>query len=61
MTLRTVQSLLTDPGQQRDGIALRRFVARWLGPAILYPRMTSLPIHERHASSDGHIEAGMMR
>jgi AcrR family transcriptional regulator len=60
MTLRTVQSLLTDPGQQRDGIALRRFVARWLGPAILYPRMTSLPIHERHAS-DGDIEAGMMR
>ena len=43
MTLRTVQSLLTDPAQrQRDGIALRRFVARWLGPAILYPRMTSL-------------------
>ena|SRR5689334_9003478 len=45
MTLRTVQSLLTDPGQPpRDGIALRRFVARWLGPAILYPRMTSLSI-----------------
>ncbi|WP_082109832.1 TetR/AcrR family transcriptional regulator [Mycobacterium sp. UM_Kg1] len=58
MTLRTAQSLLTDPGQQpRDGIALRRFVARWLGPAILYPRLMSLPIHERHAPSDGHIEA----
>ncbi|GFM16743.1 MULTISPECIES: TetR/AcrR family transcriptional regulator [Mycobacteriaceae] len=43
MTLRTAQSLLTDPGQsQRDGIALRRFVRRWLGPAILYPRLTSL-------------------
>ncbi len=43
MTLRTVQSLLTDPGQQpRDGIELRRFIARWLGPAILYPRMTAL-------------------
>ncbi|WP_425004788.1 TetR/AcrR family transcriptional regulator [Mycolicibacterium sp. S3B2] len=43
MTLRTAQSLLTDPGQsQRDGIALRRFVTRWLGPAILYPRLTSL-------------------
>jgi AcrR family transcriptional regulator len=51
MTLRTVQSLLTDPGQrQRDGTALRSFVARWLGPAILYPRMASLSIHERHAS-----------
>ena len=59
MTLRTVQSLLTDPGQvSRRDLPLRRFVARWLGPAILYPRMTSLPIHERHASSDGHIEAG---
>lgn len=43
MVLRTVQSLLTDPGQrQRNGIELRRFVARWLGPAILYPRITSL-------------------
>jgi AcrR family transcriptional regulator len=47
MTLRTVQSILTDPVQPpREGIELRRFVARWLGPAILYPRMTSLPIHE---------------
>jgi hypothetical protein len=43
MTLRTVQSLLTDPGQQpRDGAELRRFVARWLGPAILYPRIASI-------------------
>lgn len=53
MTLRTVQSILTDPGQPpRDRIALRRFVARWLGPAILYPRMASLSVHERLASSD---------
>jgi AcrR family transcriptional regulator len=52
MTLRTVQSILTDPGQPpREGLTLRRFVARWLGPAILYPRMTSLSLHERHASS----------
>jgi AcrR family transcriptional regulator len=58
MTLRTLQSLLTDPVQPPlDGIALRRFITRWLGPAILYPRMTSLQFHERHASSDGHIEA----
>ena len=43
IVLRTVQSLLTDPGQsRRNGIALRRFVTRWLGPAILYPRLTSL-------------------
>ncbi|HZN80867.1 MAG TPA: TetR/AcrR family transcriptional regulator [Mycobacterium sp.] len=43
MTLRTVQSLLIDPGQPpRDGLALRRFVAQWLGPAILHPRMASL-------------------
>lgn len=46
MTLRTVQSMLTDPGQvPLEGLALRRFVARWLGPAILYPRLTSLSIH----------------
>ncbi len=43
MTLRTVQSLLTDHGQvPRTGLALRGFIARWLGPAILYPRLTSL-------------------
>jgi AcrR family transcriptional regulator len=47
MTLRTVQSFLTDPEQPpRDGIALRHFVARWLGPAILYQRMTSLSMLE---------------
>jgi AcrR family transcriptional regulator len=57
MTLRTVQSILTDPGQPpRDGLELRRFLARWLGPAILQPRMTSLSIHERHALSGRHIE-----
>ncbi|CAJ1497131.1 TetR/AcrR family transcriptional regulator [[Mycobacterium] kokjensenii] len=43
MTLRTVQSLLTDPGQRRrEGAELRRFIARWLGPAILYPRLVSI-------------------
>lgn len=43
MFLRTVQSLLIDPGPgERDGIELRRFITRWLGPAILFPRMTSL-------------------
>lgn len=51
MTLRTVQSMLTDPGQvPRRGSALRRFVARWLGPAILYPRLTSLSIHGQDAN-----------
>jgi len=56
MTLRTVQSILTDPGQApRKDFALRRFIARWLGPAILYPRMSSLPIHEPHTATDGHI------
>lgn len=44
MTLRTLQSVLTDPGRpSRDEKALRRFIARWLGPAILYPRTASLP------------------
>ncbi|MCV7302976.1 TetR/AcrR family transcriptional regulator [Mycobacterium barrassiae] len=47
ITLRTVQSMLTDPGvSPRSGVALRRFVARWLGPAIVYQRMASLSIHE---------------
>jgi AcrR family transcriptional regulator len=40
VSLRTMHSLLIDPGQPpRDGIALRHFVAQWLGPAILYPRL----------------------
>jgi AcrR family transcriptional regulator len=43
MTLRTVQSILIDPGQTpREGNTLRRFIARWLGPAILHPRLSSL-------------------
>ncbi len=38
--LRTLHSILVDPGQPpRDGIELRRFVARWLGPAIVYPKL----------------------
>jgi AcrR family transcriptional regulator len=41
ISVRTVHSLLIDPGQPpRDPSTLRRFVARWLGPAILYPQMT---------------------
>jgi len=41
--LRTMHSLLLDPGQPpRDGATLHRFVARWLGPAILYPRMAAV-------------------
>ncbi len=51
MTLRTVQSMLIDPGEPpRSARALRSFVARWLGPAILYPRMASLSIHEQAIS-----------
>ncbi|MGV0045293.1 TetR/AcrR family transcriptional regulator [Mycobacterium colombiense] len=60
MTLRAVQSLLTDPGQPpRDGVALRRFVARWLGPAILYPRMASLSIYGQDATFDRGGEYAM--
>ena len=53
MMLRTVQSLLLDPAEPpRDGIALRRFLARWLGPAILYPRLASLSIDDRYPRGD---------
>ncbi|WP_422746993.1 TetR/AcrR family transcriptional regulator [Mycobacterium sp. WMMD1722] len=48
MTLRTVQSLLTDPpGSRSDERELRSFIARWLGPAILYPRLTSLSAYDQ--------------
>ncbi|OBF98621.1 TetR family transcriptional regulator [Mycobacterium sp. 852002-51152_SCH6134967] len=58
MTLRTVQSMLTDPGQPiRKGAALRGFVARWLGPAILYPRITALSTDDRRPPSGGRGEA----
>ncbi|WP_349268894.1 TetR family transcriptional regulator [Mycolicibacterium parafortuitum] len=47
MTLRTVQSMLSDPGESpRTGVPLRRFVSRWLGPAILFPRSSAVLIHE---------------
>ncbi|CAJ1582091.1 TetR/AcrR family transcriptional regulator [[Mycobacterium] wendilense] len=50
MTLRTVQSLLIDPGQTpRSGHELRRFVAQWLGPAVLYPRLASLSVGRHDA------------
>lgn len=39
-SLRIMSSFLIDPGPSpRDGVALRRFLARWLGPAIAYPRL----------------------
>lgn len=41
--LRTFHSILVDPGERaRDGYALRRFISRWLGPAIVYPRLTQV-------------------
>jgi hypothetical protein len=39
ISLRTLHSILVNPGQPaRDGASLRRFVARWLGPAVLFPQ-----------------------
>jgi AcrR family transcriptional regulator len=59
MTLRTVQSLLTDPGQEpRKGPALRRFLSRWLGPAILYPRWTSLSVEDVRPQAIGSGDSG---
>jgi AcrR family transcriptional regulator len=40
--LRTFHSLLVDPGPTRDGYALRRFISRWLGPAIVYPKLAQV-------------------
>jgi AcrR family transcriptional regulator len=41
--LRTFHSILVDPGEPaRNGIALRRFISRWLGPAIVYPRLAQV-------------------
>jgi AcrR family transcriptional regulator len=38
--IRVLHSFLIDPGRPpRDGIALRRFLARWVGPAIVYPHL----------------------
>jgi AcrR family transcriptional regulator len=42
LSLRTMHSILLDPGRpSRNGITLRRFIARWLGPAVLYPRLVT--------------------
>jgi AcrR family transcriptional regulator len=41
--LRTLHSILSDPGHPpRHGIELRRFLFRWLGPAIVHPRLTQM-------------------
>lgn len=40
LSLRTLHSILIDPGRPpRDPIALRQFITRWLGPAIVHPRL----------------------
>lgn len=39
-SLRVLHSFLTDPGRPpRTGADLRRYLARWIGPAIAYPQM----------------------
>ncbi|QUR67821.1 TetR/AcrR family transcriptional regulator [Mycobacterium spongiae] len=39
-SIRIVSSYVADPGQPpREGIELRRFLTRWFGPAVLYPRL----------------------
>ncbi len=46
--LRTLHSLLIDPGEHtRDGVALRRFVARWLAPAIRVSVLSTEPLGSR--------------
>lgn len=43
LSIRTLHSILLDPGQPpREGDALRSFIARWLGPAILYRRLAAV-------------------
>lgn len=43
--LRTLHSLLSDPGQPaRDGLELRRLVARWIGPAVVYPKLAQVMV-----------------
>jgi hypothetical protein len=38
--LRVLHSFLADPGQPgRNGTDLRRYLTRWIGPAIAYPRL----------------------
>lgn len=56
LSLRTLHSILLDPGQPpRDGITLRRFIARWLGPAILYPRFAAVidPLSNSSSTAPG--------
>lgn len=46
--LRTLHSLLIDPGEHtRNGVALRRFVARWLAPAIRVSVLSTEPLGSR--------------
>lgn len=39
--LRVMNSFLIDVGNpERDGVQLREFLSRWIGPAIVYPQLT---------------------
>ncbi len=39
-SLRVLHSFLSDPGRPpRNGADLRRYLTRWIGPAIAYPQM----------------------
>jgi hypothetical protein len=39
-TLRLLHSFLADPGRPaRSGADLRRYLIRWIGPAIAYPQV----------------------
>lgn len=47
--LRVLHSFLVDPGRPpRSGDDLRRYLTRWIGPAIAYPRLAQAmaPLHE---------------
>lgn len=54
ITLRTVHSMLTDRGSApRRGPELHRFIVRWLGAAILYPRLVSLSTYGQNTAPGG--------
>ncbi|OBA62618.1 TetR family transcriptional regulator [Mycobacterium sp. 1100029.7] len=47
-TLRLLHSFLADPGRPpRSGADLRRYLIRWIGPAIAYPKLAAAmdPLH----------------
>ncbi len=61
--LRVLHSFLADPGRPpRSGADLRRYLARWIGPAIAYPQLARAmdPLPAPSATRPAPLAGGLL-